>query len=423
MPFSEAEAFTGPLIKNVRQIGKGMKQELQRNMRYLVEERKIISCIQAVWGGPDWEDGCAHGYLQESEKRGGLFCDKRIPLPKDAVFDLASVTKLFTCLLLVILSEEGRLNLSDPVGKYDPRFRGILDVPLLKLMRFQQALSTPVRIDRMPDRESAERELFRVEKAPEPDNRYYTDMGAMVLKYVAEAVLDMPFYEGIRSRILVPAGMHSTFCRVPEQDLGRTVCYNYERRCPGGAYTVDCNCPAGTVHDYKARILSGDGADLCGHAGLFSTAGDLVRLAQLLLAGGLISREAFFSVGVNRTGYRREDGSYTQHLGTLCFAKNPDQTFSEVPACFGKRTIALNGFTGNHFSIDPDRGLFMVILSNRIHNRVTVATGRANPYEKDEWIEWPDGKRYPLSQNYVYCKDHFLKEPIARILEKRESQT
>lgn len=398
-------------------------QELLDNMRFLVEKRRIISGIHAAWGGAGWTEQCSYGNLQEVEEQNGELVENRIPLPKDAIYDLASITKLFTCLLLVILEQEGRLRLEDPIGTLDPRFSGILDVPLLDLMQFRQALSTEHRIDQIPDRESAKQELFSIRKAPKPKDRYYTDMGAMVLKYAAEAAMDLPLYEGIRNRILIPAGMTSTFCQVPKKDVYRTVCYNFERRCLGGVYTVDYCCQPGTVHDLKARILSPQGEDLCGHAGLFSTVEDMTRLAWGLLSGELISRNKLRWLGINRTGYRKPDGTYTQFLGTMCFSKNPVQTFSEVPECFGEQTVAMNGFTGNHFSVDPDRGLFMILLSNRIHNRVTIATGRANPYETEEWVDWPDGKKYPLSQNYVYCKDRYLKGPIGRILAEREQNS
>lgn len=96
------------------------------------------------------------------------------------------------------------------------------------------------------------------------------------------------------------------------------------------------------------------------------------------------------------------------------------QIFSEVPACFGERAIALNGYTGNHFSVDPERNQYMILLAGRIHNRVTAATGngRADPDDPTETILWDDGNRYVLSQNFVYMKDKYLKNAIGELLDE-----
>ena len=164
-------------------------------------------------------------------------------------------------------------------------------------------------------------------------------------------------------------------------------------------------------------MLRADGADLPGHAGLFSTMADLIRLAQGLLNGKILREETLLEMGKNRTGYQLPDGTYTQHLGYLCFTKHPIQTYSEVPACFGGRTIALNGFTGNHISVDPEQEKFIIILANKIHNRVTLANGRPDPFDPTETMRWEDGQIYPVSQNYTYLKDRYIKEPVAQLLQ------
>ena len=183
-----------------------------------------------------------------------------------------------------------------------------------------------------------------------------------------------------------------------------------------GDFWLDTACPPGTVHDPKARLLNTSRPAPCGHVGLFSTLYDMTLLARGLLEGALLSRKTLLEIGVNRTGGKLPDGTDSQYMGYLCYSKQPDQTFSEVPAYFGERTIALNGFTGNHFSVDPEKNQFMILLANRIHNRATTVTGRANPEDKTEFIRWDDGKDYVVSQNFVYTKDRFLKNHIGNIL-------
>ena len=142
----------------------------------------------------------------------------------------------------------------------------------------------------------------------------------------------------------------------------------------------------------------------------------MTKLARGLLGDALLSRKTLLEIGKNRTGGKLPDGTDSQYMGYLCYSKQPVQTFSEVPAYFGERTIALNGFTGNHFSVDPEKNQFMILLANRIHNRATTVTGRANPEDKTETILWDDNKTYIVSQNFVYTKDKFLKNHIGNIL-------
>ena len=210
--------------------------------------------------------------------------------------------------------------------------------------------------------------------------------------------------------------MTRTFCEVPQELLGETVNCNYERRIVNGDFWLDTACPPGTVHDPKARLLNTSRPAPCGHAGPFSTLHDMTLLARGLLENALLSRKTLLEIGVNRTGGKLPDGTDSQYMGYLCYSKQPEQTFSEVPAYFGERTIALNGFTGNHFSVDPEQNQFMILLANRIHNRATTVTGRANPEDKTEIIRWNDGKDYIVSQNFVYTKDKFLKNHIGNIL-------
>ena len=69
-----------------------------------------------------------------------------------------------------------------------------------------------------------------------------------------------------------------------------------------------------------------------GHAGLFSTQGDMVKFAQGVLREQVISKMTIRKMARNRTGFRRADGTYQQYRGALCYVKHPVQYFSEIPA-------------------------------------------------------------------------------------------
>ncbi len=392
------------------------RERLEQGVHHLVNERKIISGIAVSFGDLTRGESFARGNLREVRRENGAFVADVAPLETDSVFDLASVTKLFTCIAVLQLMERGKLRMDSRLGNIDKRFKYIVDVTVEELLTFRPGLQTTARMDAVETADEAEELLFDIRVGPPPVRKFYTDMGAMVLKYVVESAADNSFWECLQDGIIRPLGMRRTFAEVPQNLLNETVNCNYERRIVNGAFWLDDACPPGTVHDPKARLLNLGRSAPCGHAGLFASLEDMTLLARGLLDGALLSRKTLMEIGVNRTGGKLPDGSDSQYMGYLCYSKQPVQTFSEVPAYFGPRTIALNGFTGNHFSVDPEKNQFMILLANRIHNRATTVTGRANPDDKTETILWDDGETYIVSQNFVYTKDKFLKNHIGDIL-------
>jgi len=392
------------------------RQRLEEGVRHLVDERKIISGIAISYGDRTRGESFCRGNLREVRLEHGAFVPDIAPLENDSVFDLASVTKLFTCIAVLQLMERGKLRLDQTVGSVDKRFSHIQDVTIEDLLCFRAQLQTAGRMDAAATADEAEALLFDIRLGPPPVRKYYTDMGSMVLKYIVETVSDTLFCDFLRENVVLPLGMTRTFSEVPEELIPQTVDCNYERRIVNGTFWLDTLCPPGTVHDPKARLLNTARPAPCGHAGVFASLDGMTLLARGLLEDALLSRKTLLEIGVNRTGTRLPDGTDSQYMGYLCYSKQPDQTFSEVPAYFGHRTIALNGFTGNHFSVDPEKNQFMILLANRIHNRATTVTGRANPEDKTETILWDDGRTYIVSQNFVYTKDKFLKNHIGDIL-------
>ena len=392
------------------------REQLEQGVCHLVDERRIISGIAVSYGGLTQGEAFCRGRIREVRLDNGAFVPDEAPLDADSIFDLASVTKLFTCIAVLQLVERGKLRLSDTVGRVDKRLIHIADVTIEELLAFRVGLQTSARLDEQASADAAEALLFDIRCGPPPVRKFYTDMGAMVLKYIVESAADQLFWDYLNERIFLPLGMNRTFADVPNTLLNETVNCNYERRIVNGAFWLDTDCPPGTVHDPKARLLNTARPAPCGHAGLFSSLNDMTLLARGLLDNALLSRKMLLEIGVNRTGGKLSSGEDSQYMGYLCYSKQPVQTFSEVPAYFGARTIALNGFTGNHFSVDPEKNQFMILLANRIHNRATTVTGRANPEDQTETIRWSDGKDYIVSQNFVYTKDKYLKNHIGNIL-------
>lgn len=384
---------------------------LQDQLHFLCDTTKMLAGLTVAYGTAqdcEWE---TYGRACEQPDR---------PLAPDSLYDLASLTKLFTCVAALQLVQSGKLLLCEYAGSIDPRFENLRNVCVEDILSFRACLKTPGRIDDAFSPEEGQRRLFSVSVCPSPSIRLYSDINAMVIKYLIEAKTGMAFYDVLKTSVFRPAGMTETFSSVPSACLSRCVCYNNEHQIINGKYILRTDIHPGTPNDPKASLLSNGGQNLCGHAGLFSTRADMVRFAQALLNEKLLSRDMLRKIGINRTGFPYPDGTHRQYLGYLCFSKHPNQYLSEVPSWMGSSAFGLSGFTGNHLSIDPDTGCFVLFLGNRCHNRISrivpVEDGAALGLDARGVgkIRWTDGRFVPSSSQYVHFKDEYLHAPIEK---------
>ena len=386
-----------------------MNEELLRAVRWFTRETRIM-------------DGMAAACFRDG--RSVRAADGR-EIGERTLFDLASVTKIFTGLTLMRLTEKGELDPFRPVTDYCPAFTGLRGLTTEQLMGFQRTIRTPERVDAQPDPEAGFRCLLRAEDTGPSGKRAYSDIPAMVLKYVIEAAGGMKMYDCVKTLILDPAGMEETWARVPPERREDCLLYGPEYRIEGEKRTVRPAPARGVPHDPKAALLQGDTGDLCGHAGLFSSLKDMEKLARSLLDGRLLSAESLKTMAVNRTGRVLPDGSRSQYLGYLCYLKHPDQYYSEIPAAMSGEAFGIGGFTGNHFSVDPRGGRYSVFLGNRVRDRLTVLIPPEGKTLEDYGlrpdgtgeIRWEDGSVHPSSVNYVHQKDAHFHAAAERALE------
>ena len=261
--------------------------------------------------------------------------------------------------------------------------------------------------------------------AEENGPRPYSDMPAMVIKYVLEGAGGASYMELLKGEILFPLGMGETFCFVPSELRPRCVSTDREHRIEQGRYILRDGVAPGTPHDPKARILSLEGEDCPGHAGLFSTAGDMIRLCQGVLAGKVVSAASLRMMAENHVGRPLPGGGFSQCLGCLCYVRHPDQHFSETPVFMSDTALGLSGFAGNHLALDPERGVFEFYLGSRVLNRLSVLVPKPGETIRDYGLNgdgtgavlWPDGEKVLSSVQYVYLKDEHLHPVTEKLLE------
>ena len=386
-------------------------------IRYYTQESQVLACMSVVCGTDRYYDFDCDG-VKDLEGT---------PVRSDSIYDLASLTKLFTGLLVMRLHEQNKLDLDAPITAYVPQFTQLNQLTVRQAAWFQRSVKTSERIDQASTREDALSILFSAFHQ-ENGRHVYSDLPAMILKYVLEEASGLSYMELLRREILDPLGMRETFCRVPKKDRCRCVSTDREHRIEKGRYILRTGIAPGTPHDPKARILYNEEEEDCpGHAGLFSTSGDLIILCQGIISGRVLTKESLCSMSENHTGRPMPDGTFSQCLGCLCFVRHPDPYVSEIPVFMSDGSLAWSGFVGNYLVVDPVQGVFELYLGSRVLNRVSVIIPDEGESLADYGLNedgtgavtWPDGRKVISSVNYAYLKDRYFHPPLAPILKQR----
>ncbi|MGI9091428.1 MAG: serine hydrolase domain-containing protein [Gemmatimonadaceae bacterium] len=265
-------------------------------------------------------------------------------------YDLASLTKVVaTTSAIMALYDDDVISLDDPVAKWVPSFTGGAKdrVTIRDLLTHRSGLPPGRELWKfMGDRSAAKRAVIStslVAGCPPGRCYMYSDLGADMLGFVAEAAAHEPLDHFTERRVFGPLGMSETTFHPNSSEIMHLA--------PTGA-------PRGRVHDANSAALGG----VAGHAGLFSTASDLAVFAQMLLDGGeydgtRIFREATVALFTKRTAGTRALGWDT------CDSANVRSTCGRY---LSARAFGHTGFTGTSMWIDPDREMFTILLTNRV---------------------------------------------------------
>lgn len=277
------------------------------------------------------------------------------PMTRETSFDLASLTKpIATATSVMILIEQGKLRLDDPVARHWPEFasrgKGVITVEQLLRHRSGLIADNPL-ADYADGPAVAWERIADLGLVGVPGARFtYSDVNYLILGKLVERVSDEPLDEFARRNLFEPLGMGSTFRPASAARIAPTVR-------EGGAML------RGVVHDPRSRALGG----VAGHAGLFGTADDLAIYAQMLLDGGKGSDgrrvlgpamvKAMIEPGTTPPGQARGLGW------------DLDTPYSRTPrgSGFGRTSFGHTGFTGTSLWVDPDSGTFVILLTSYLH--------------------------------------------------------
>lgn len=376
---------------------------LEEKIKKFVYKTEMIPGMVFSYGTKNFKETIVIGNRQEvTLDKDGKLVPAIEKMTEDTIFDLASVTKIFTSLSILKLVEMGVIKLDDSITKYVPQFKNLNNVTIFELLSFLKPLKTNRRVDKAETREEAEKILFDVEIDNNHDGkRVYNDIGPMVLKYVIESVSGMSFYKFVDENILSKLGLNDTNVVIPKYKLDRVASTNFDGMYyKDGNFVINTSAPKGVVYDPKARIMGQPFGNLSGHAGMFSTSKDMTTLAKGIMGGQVIDEEYVKSMAKNRTGRLygindKGEKEYVQYFGFLCYLKNPILDSTTVFHALSGQGFSFTGWTGTQITVDPVNELFLFLGSNRSHNRVTFIDAVHN----DKKYVDENGKRTILLPN------------------------
>ncbi len=356
-------------------------QRINSLVQYFIDNAAMPGCVLLV---------ARHGTVVLEKAWGHHTYEPDAPPTRTSdVFDLASITKIAaTTVSLMKLQEEGRFSVREPVAKYLPEFAGSnkADIPMLDLLTHRARLTPWIKFYEatLDEKTMPSPKYYRSSPSVEfpwpvakdlwlradyPDTIWriirespllenpgyrYSDLGFYIAGEVVHRLTGKPVEQYAAERFYLLLGMRSTgyrpYERFPLEQMPPTEDDDYFRH----------RRIQGYVHDMGAAMLN----QATGHAGLFSAAGDLAILMQMLLNKGYYGGRQYLQPETihfytSRCGVctRRGIGFDMRQQLTV-----PDVNMS---ALAGPNTFGHLGFTGTAAWADPDNELVFIFLSNR----------------------------------------------------------
>ncbi|SHN09255.1 serine hydrolase [Actinacidiphila paucisporea] len=295
--------------------------------------------------------------------------DQWVPARTDTLYDLASLSKLFTSIVAMQQLEAGRIDLGTPVAHYLPEFaaNGKGDITVEQLLTHTSGFDAdpvPSLWQGYSDIPSREQAILDAEPIHPPGTTYlYSDLNMLSMQLVLEKVTGKPLDTLVHDGITTPLQLADTGYNPPPDKLPRIAATEYETSPARGMVR-------GQVHDENAWALGG----VAGHAGVFSTVDDLAVLAQTILNGGTYRGHRILDGDSVRLMEQNFNQAFPGDSHGLGFEL--DQIWY-MGGLSGPQTLGHTGFTGTSLVIDPQSRSFVILLSNRVHP--TRATPSTNP--------------------------------------------
>ena len=277
------------------------------------------------------------------------------PAETSTMYDLASLTKaVVTTSITMQLVERDSLNLQTPVSHYLPAFtgKGKENITIEHLLRHTSGLRAHTFFTKTC---SNPEELF---SAIDSDSllskpgttTLYSDLGFILLGRIIETITGKSLDSNFHNRFSEPLGMSSTMFTPPQSYLWRIAPVEKDTLWP---LTVQ----RPLVHDQNAALLGG----VAGHAGLYSTTEDLLKMVTMLMNGGTVNSHTYIHAATLKKFIARK-----KSLRALGWDVRSSDGHSTAGDYFSNASYGHLGFTGTSIWIDPEKELAVIFLCNRV---------------------------------------------------------
>ena len=313
---------------------------------------------------------------------------------KDTLYDIASLTKVFTATIIYMAYEEGLIDINDYVYDIDSHFKNLKTVKIIDLLSHNQEIWTNGYLGNAKDKDEFYKILYSsYVKSNVPT---YVDTHYIILSTIIESIYNDKFENICNEKIFKPLNMNNTTFN---PDPNNCASNNYEYN----SSNIINNIYPGLIHDTKGRVAKEFGINL-GHASLFTTGSDLMIFLKTFINNTLLKKDTIKLMlehrNTNKENYdtlkRIFNGTDINEMyEKLLISKseiilprtynnmgtryrNDIKKMNDVPNKASDNSISFSGYTGPMFTIDFDNNIIVIIMCNVIHN------SKLNKFERKE---------------------------------------
>jgi CubicO group peptidase (beta-lactamase class C family) len=343
-------------------------QQIDQIINQAISEKVMPGAVAFVARGGKIVKHEAYGYA--AKYTDGSFTEMENPIPMQAntIFDLASISKIFTATAVMILFEKGLFSLDDPVAKHIPEFaeNGKENVTIRQLLTHTSGFVSWIPLYTKGN--SRDERLQLVLSQPlknAPGTTYtYSDLNMITLGVLVERLSGTRQDEFVKKHITGPLGMKDTMYNPPASLKKRIAATEFQS-------TPNRGLVWGEVHDENAWSLDG----VAGHAGMFSTAEDLAVMAHIFLNNGSYGGKRILKPETVQLLLQNENAAFPGNDHGLGWELGQGwymDALSEGTDSFGH-----TGYTGTSIVVSPNNKTIAILLTNRVHpSRAGVSTNQ-----------------------------------------------
>ncbi|MGO1974017.1 MAG: serine hydrolase [Propionibacteriaceae bacterium] len=283
--------------------------------------------------------------------------EEQIEAEQDTIYDMASVSKLFTSIVIMQLVEDGQVDLDATYASYVPEFgnHGKEVITIRQMLTHTSGLVAFIPLWKdYDDKESRIQAVMDIDLNNPPGEVYeYSDLNLISLGVLAEQLTGKSLDTLVAEGITEPLKMKDTGYNPDQSKLHRVAATEYQAEPDRGVVW-------GEVHDENAWSLGG----VAGHAGIFSTTADMSILAQTMLNGGSYKKHRILSEDSVTAMITNENADFGSDAHGLGFELNQ---LWYMGGLAGPTTAGHTGYTGTSLVIDFQSRSFVVLLTNGVH--------------------------------------------------------